>query len=579
MENNGKSKKRKKGGMNKKRPRDQKICDANKLCLSVVRGLPCSYGDSCKFSHDIKAILADRPPDIKEIPSSQMTLPNGATIECPCPNYRLWGRCDYAIMCRVGQCHLNMSTGENLTRSDCELDEKNQPLAKSGFVKNVLRKEVQQLLRKKKFPFVCKRGNVRHKQNTQNNVKNEEIEKPHNTLNSSTNPFMPQAAEPKHTPDVDLTPLPTKRKLIDFRNKVYIAPLTTVGNLPFRRIMKHYGADITCGEMAVASNLLEGKPSEWALLKRHPSEDVFGVQIAAGFPDQFTRISEVLEKEVEIDFLDMNLGCPIDVICGKGAGSALMLREKKLKECLVGMTNVLSCPITIKMRTGWDESKPLAHTLIPKIQSWGFDGVGAMMLHGRSRLQRYTKLARWDYISEVCNDLKLKADNDSIRHIPLIGNGDIFSHTDYEERILSNPNISPTAMLGRGALIKPWLPTEIKERRHWDISASERLDMLKDFVRFGLEHWGSDDQGVNRTRRFMLEWLSFLYRYVPIGLLEVLPQQMNHRPPQHMCGRNDLETLMMSKHCGDWIKISELLLGKVPGDFDFQPKHKASGYK
>ena len=133
-------------------------------------------------------------------------------------------------------------------------------------------------------------------------------------------------------------------------------------------------------------------------------------------------------------------------------------------------------------------------------------------------------------------------------------------------------------MLGRGALIKPWLPTEIKERRHWDISASERLDILKDFVRFGLEHWGSDQQGVNNTRRFLLEWLSFLHRYVPVGLLEVLPQQMNHRPPTHLCGRNDLETLFLSQHSADWIKISEMMLGPVPEGFQFQPKHKASGY-
>lgn len=370
--------------------------------------------------------------------------------------------------------------------------------------------------------------------NSENTKKVEDV-KMEETNNGTTKPTETSSSstpKPKPKPPIDMSPLPKTRKIIDFANKVYIAPLTTVGNLPFRRVMKKFGADITCGEMAVANNLLQGKNSEWALLKRHPDEDVFGVQIAAAHADVYTRLCEVIENEqLDVDFLDMNLGCPIDVMCNQGCGAKLMLRDNKLRDSLKGMLSVLNIPVTVKIRTGWDEKKPFAHKLVPKIQEWTNGGVGlaAVMLHGRSRLQRYSRLANWDYIQEVQS-----AQKDDIPKVPIIGNGDIFSYNDYEEKVLKHEGLSPTAMLGRGALIKPWLPTEIKERRHWDISASERFDFLKDFVRFGLEHWGSDQQGVNTTRRFLLEWLSFLYRYVPVGLLEVLPQSMNQRPPEFM---------------------------------------------
>ena len=100
---------------------------------------------------------------------------------------------------------------------------------------------------------------------------------------------------------------------------------------------------------------------------------------------------------------------------------------------------------------------------------------------------------------------------------------------------------------------------------------------MRKFVDFGLEHWGSDQQGVNTTRRFLLEWMSFLHRYVPVGLLErTADPKMNQRPPPFV-GRSDLECLLASSKSEDWIKISEMFLGPAESSFSFVPKHKASG--
>jgi tRNA-dihydrouridine synthase 3 len=456
-----------KKGKQKKRPRDTRITADQKICLSIMRGKSCAFGDTCRFSHDIKEYIATRPADI--------VTETGEG----CHIYNKFGFCIYGAMCRFGASHINMATGDNI-RKDPE-SEGVPPVI------NVLSKDVQIQLRKNKFPFKTKRRQDQKATPAAKDVKPDGLssevkaETTENTVEGTN-------SAPVKSAVVDLSPLPSLRKIVDFSNKVYVAPLTTVGNLPFRRIMKRFGADITCGEMALGANLLSGQPSEWALLKRHPEEDIFGVQIAAAYPDMYTRCAEVIESEMTVDFMDLNLGCPLDLVCNKGAGSALMMREKRLKQCVEGILNTVSCPVTIKIRTGWDMNNPFAHELVPKIQGWGFDGIATVMIHGRSRLQRYSKEADWDYIGRVAS-----SQDPTKPIIPIIGNGDIFSYTDYEEKI-SQEGVSTCAMIGRGALIKPWLPTEIKERRHWDISASERLDILKDFVKFGLEHWGSDQQ-------------------------------------------------------------------------------------
>lgn len=234
-----------------------------------------------------------------------------------------------------------------------------------------------------------------------------------------------------------------------------------------------------------------------------------------------------------------------------------------MRQVVTNLVNFQSKPVTIKCRIGPDEHEPQLHKVIDEYEQWGAD---AVTVHGRSRKQRYTKLANWEYVNECAQ----------LTSLPLIGNGDLFTLESFVERREVAPNVT-SHMIARGALIKPWIFQEIKEERVFDIRSSERLDMLRDFANNGLAHWGSDERGVETTRRFMCEWLSFLHRYVPVGLLEQQPQYMNDRPPYYV-GRDDLETLMASDQVTDWIKITELLLGPASENFKFTPKHKSNSY-
>ncbi|KAF0744059.1 hypothetical protein AaE_008506, partial [Aphanomyces astaci] len=228
-----------------------------------------------------------------------------------------------------------------------------------------------------------------------------------------------------------------------------------------------------------------------------------------------------------------------------------------------------------KMRTGWSDKQPLAHKLVPKVQSLrsGADfmnqsvvlnyamrtnvNVDALTIHGRSRLQRYSKSADWVYVEECAN---AREAGDGGRQMALIGGGDVLSYEEFHQHLSSG--VLDTCMLARGALIKPWLPTEIKERRHFDISASERLDLLKDFVKFGMEHWGSD-QKVSWSSCRNASTPALVYMYVIVM-------------PRHLFTGVFVNggTYMAV----DWIKISEMLLGPVPEGFQFVPKHKANAY-
>ncbi|KAG5481803.1 hypothetical protein LSCM4_06879 [Leishmania orientalis] len=385
---------------------------------------------------------------------------------------------------------------------------------------------------------------------------------PDATTKSSTNGLTVRPAQTEESLREVIARQSSTRGL--FAEKLILAPLTTVGNLPFRRICKSYGADVTLSEMAVVFNLNRLQKSEWSLLRRHESEDIFGIQLAVSRPEEAATFAHALEASgFSYSFLDINCGCPVEKIVKSGCGCGLWRRTGRLRDVVGSLAIHQSRPVAIKCRIGLDEEMPTLHQQIHQYSTWG---AAAVTVHGRSYKQRYTKLANWDYVDHCAQHTSL----------PVIGNGDIMSLEDVLEHRERQPHIT-SHMIGRGALIKPWLFEEIKSGQVKDISSSERLDMLKEFCRCGMAHWGADERGVMTTRRFLCEWLSFLYRYVPVGLLERLPQRINERPPFYE-GRDELETLMSSDSVTDWIRISELLLGPVEKQFRFTPKHKSNSY-
>ncbi|XP_074659335.1 tRNA-dihydrouridine(47) synthase [NAD(P)(+)]-like isoform X2 [Tubulanus polymorphus] len=553
-------------GKNQNRRKHNRLNFASRLCPTIVNDTHCSYGDKCRFLHDVDKYFETKPND----------------LGISCYVFEQTGYCRFGVTCRFASSHLT-DKKENVVNDELLCKSKNDFQYRYDFNKGL-----QVALRQKRHCFP--RSEIFFK--AENIVPQFETKVTSKTMITSTSQNVSAQADcvtanvqsnagcidsgdvkldVNHSSragaltDEDVIRLrPNEKKTIDFSNKLYLAPLTTVGNLPFRRVCKEYGVDITCGEMAMATNLLQGQQSEWALLKRHSSEDIFGAQLCGSHVDSMTRCAELIQSKVCLDFVDINCGCPIDLVFNKGAGSALMTRMSRFRQIIKGMTSVMDIPLTVKLRTGVKENDNTAHDLIPMLRD---SGISLITMHGRSRQQRYTRSADWDYI-DTCAKLA--------NPVPFFGNGDILSYEELNSRLL-NTDVAG-CMIARGALIKPWIFTELKEQRHWDISSSERFEMLRRFTNYGLMHWGSDDQGVNSTRRFLLEWLSFLHRYVPVGILEQVPQRINERPPYYI-GRDDLETLFASANCGDWVKISEMFLGPVPDDFTFLPKHKANAYK
>ncbi|HLU39443.1 MAG TPA: tRNA-dihydrouridine synthase family protein, partial [Planctomycetota bacterium] len=287
---------------------------------------------------------------------------------------------------------------------------------------------------------------------------------------------------------------------MDFRGHTILAPLTRGGNLPFRRLCVALGAKVTVSEMAYARQLLQGSGSERALLRKHASESCFGVQIAASNPDDAVRAG-ALAVERGAAFVDLNAGCPIHDVVRRGMGATLLQRPATLARIAGAMARALPVPVTVKIRTGWCEGDVNAPQVAQRLEEVG---VAAIAVHGRTREQRYSRAADWDLIARIAAE----------RAIPVVGNGDILTH--YEARRRAYESACASLMVGRGALIKPWIFTEIERGEEWLPTARERVALYLRFVSFLKEHFGDDERGKKKAMYFLPWHLGFFCRYRPL---------------------------------------------------------------
>ncbi|KAF1955335.1 tRNA-dihydrouridine synthase-like protein 3 [Byssothecium circinans] len=622
--------KKQKGGQNTSRTYgtshdDLRLCASRQLSPEFSPQ-ECRFGDKCKLEHDLRKYLAvGRRPDLK-------------TLDGKCPIFEAQGFCPYGWKCRFHSSHseerltedgrkelILLQDTERMTGIEVAQGSADEPSNEVGVV-NIVDKQVKiDLSRKRKgtpradayLEWTMKMADLeRSRFDNQKRSKNAESNDEEVDTKMEMEDNRAQFIEPPFRPS-------EKRKIYYGPETPILAPLTTQGNLPFRRLCVELGAQVTWSEMAMGVPLIGGEKSEWALMKAHESEvrppkfeqkgsvvkgydnstDLkFGVQIAANKPWLATKAVEVITSLCpQVRAIDLNCGCPINLVCEQGAGSALLDSRSRLESVLRGMNYVSNeVPITVKIRMGTKDNQPTADKLIKRLVLGGYEaiesgkgtaGIAAITLHGRSKQQRYTKNADWSYIAECAAQIsRLKKEQtaliDTIREadprdqanegqVYFVGNGDCYSHVDYYDH-LDNAKVD-SVMVARGALIKPWIFEEIEKEQYLDKSASERLTYIEKFAKYGLQVWGSDELGIGKTRRFLLEWLSFSHRYVPYGLLEYLPPNIQDRPPRFK-GRNDMETLLASENYKDWIKISEMFLGPATEGFKFDPKHKSNAY-
>ena len=254
---------------------------------------------------------------------------------------------------------------------------------------------------------------------------------------------------------------------------VLLAPMEDVTDLGFRLMCKEFGADLVYTEFVSSDALIRQVNKSMQKLAISDEERPVAIQIYGRDVDSMTEAARIVET-VKPDIIDLNFGCPVKRVAGKGAGAGMLQNVPLMLDIVRSVVKAVNTPVTVKTRLGWDESSKIIVDLAEQLQDCG---IKALTIHGRTRAQMYTGEADWTLIGEVKNNPRM--------HIPIIGNGDITTPERAKER--SARYGVDAVMIGRASFGRPWIFREVKHYLETGehlppLTFDERMDILREQV-------------------------------------------------------------------------------------------------